>query len=119
MVTEPKMHFSKYHNSSDEPQKKTIVLPVITPTPNLTHISLTAQVQRVQVTPVSPPVPSQRVTISQPTTPQRVQKEVSKTKPPPSTPPVQNKTTTKTKYKTKKETPYNDSQQQPLIARIL
>ena len=50
----------------------TIVLPVVTPTPTLPHISLPMQSQRVIISPVSPPDSYQRVPVTQPTPPQRV-----------------------------------------------
>ena len=68
---------------------------------------------------VFPPVPYHKVPVSQPTTHQSVQKEVSTPKPCSFTPPVQNKSTPKTRNNTKKATPSNDSQQFPFSARIL
>ena len=56
--------------------KHTVVLTVATTTPTLTHIYLPMKYHRVTVPPVSPPVPSQRVSVLQPTPPQRVHKEV-------------------------------------------
>ena len=50
----------------------TTVLPVVTPTPTLPHISLPMQSQRVIISPVSPPDSYQRVPVTQPTPPQRV-----------------------------------------------
>ena len=83
------------------------------------HIYLPVQVQRLILPPVLPNVPSHRLSDSQPTPPQRVKKEVSTAKPLLSTPPVQNKSTPKTRNKTKKVTPPNDNLQRPFSARIL
>ena len=69
--------------------------------------------------PVLPSVPSHRLPISPRKPPQRVHKEVSTSKPWSDTPSVQNKSTPKTKEKTKKSTPYNDSLQHPFSSRIL
>ena len=68
--------------------------------------------------PVLPSVPSHRLPISPRKPPQRVHKEVSTSKPWSDTTSVQNKSTPKTKNKTKKANPSNDSQQRPFSARI-
>ena len=75
--------------------------------------------KRVAVTPASPPIAYHRVNVSKPTPPQRVHKKLSTPKSSSATPPVQNKTTPKTRKKTKNSTPYNYSQQILFSARIL
>ena len=73
----------------------------------------------MQVLPVFAPDTYNWVPVPQPTPSQRMQKEFSKPKPLSSTPPVQNKTTPKTKTKNKKETPSNDIKQRIFNARIV
>ena len=54
ILTEPKMNLSKIAELLRlAAQKPTIVFPIATPTPNLTHIFLPVKTQRVLVTPVS------------------------------------------------------------------
>ena len=90
-------------------QKTTIVIPVAIPTPTISHIYIPLQAQRVEGPQVLNPVTSNRVPVSQPTQPQRVQKEVSTPKPLSATLPFQNKYTPNNKRKTEKKTLSNYS----------
>ena len=81
MVTEKKTLVKMAELLGRATKKPTIIIPVATTTLTMPHISLLVQSQRVPVPPVSSPVPSQRVPVSQPTPHHRVQKEVSTPKP--------------------------------------
>ena len=62
-------------------QKNTITLPIVTPTPIVSHIFLRVQSKRVPVLPESTPDPSQKVLVLHPTPTHRVHKKFSTHKP--------------------------------------